>query len=100
MYIPEGHDHEIWAITKAAKQAAFKLRMKEFKAAKRSGPDIENTGKKLKYDSGKKNLILAKSFASALTIKAQMSDAEAADIVNSVMKENIDDDDDKDSSKY
>ena len=86
MYMPEVHDHESWVVTKAAKQVAFKLRMKEFKAAKRSGPDIENTGKKLKYDGGKNNLILAKSFASALTTKAQMSDAESADIVNSVMK--------------
>ena len=74
--------------------------MKEFKAAKRSGPEIENTGKKVKSDVGKKNLILAKSFASDLTTKAQMSDEEAADIVNSVMKENIgDNDDDNDSSK-
>ena len=38
MYIPKGHEHEIWAATKAAKQAAFKLMMKEFKAMKLSGP--------------------------------------------------------------
>ena len=28
MYMPEGHDNEIWVVTKAVKQAAFKLRMK------------------------------------------------------------------------
>ena len=98
--MPEVYYHESWAITKAAKQAALKLRMKEFKAAKRSGPEIENTEKKVKSDVGKKNLILAKSFAIDLTTKAQMSDEEAADIVNSVMKENIgDNDDDNDPSK-
>ena len=74
--------------------------MKEFKAMKLSGPKIEKTGKKLKSDGWKKNLGLAKSFASALTTKSQMSNAEDADIVNSVMKENIEDDDDNDSSKY
>ena len=100
MYMPEGHDDEIWAVTKAEKQAAFKLNMKELKAAKHSGPEIENTGKKFNSDGGKKNLSLAKSFASALATKAQMSDAEAADIVNSVMKENIDNDDHNNSSKY
>ena len=82
MYMSEGHEHKIWAATKAAKQASFKLNIKEFKDAKRSGPEIENTGKKLKSDGGKKNMSLAKSFASALTTKAQMSDAEAADIIN------------------
>ena len=86
MYTPEGHEHESWAFPKAAKHAAFKLNMKEFKAVKRSGPEIENTGKKLKSDGRKKNLSLAKSFAGALTTKAQMSDTEAADIINSVMK--------------
>ena len=74
--------------------------MKEFKTAKRIGPEIENTGKKLNSDGGKKNMSLAKIFARALTTKAQMSDTEAADIVNSVMKENIDNDDHNDSSKY
>ena len=74
--------------------------MKDSKAAKRSGPEIEKTGKKLKSDGGKKNQSLAKSFASALATKAQMSDEEAADIVNSVMKENIDNDDHNNSSKY
>ena len=73
--------------------------MKDFKAAKRSGPLIENTGNKLNYDGGKKNLSLAKSFARDLTTKAQMSDAETADIINSVTKENIDDDNNNDSSK-
>ena len=100
MYMPEGHEHERWAVTKSAKQAALKLNMKEFKAAKRSGPEIENTGKKLKSGGGKKNMSIAKIFASALTTKDQMPDAEAADIINSVMKKNIDDDDDNDSSKY
>ena len=57
------------------------------------------TGKKLKSNGRKNNLGLAKSFASDLTTKAQMYDAEAADIVNSVMRENIDDDDHNDSSK-
>ena len=90
--MPEGNDNESWALTKAVKQAAFKLRMKEFKAAKHICLETENTGKKLKSDGGKKNLSLAKSFSSPLSIKAQMSDAEAADIVNSVMKENIYDD--------
>ena len=61
--------------------------MKELKAVKRSSPEIENTGKKFKSDGGKKNMSLAKSFASALTTKAQMSDAEVADIINSFMKE-------------
>ena len=70
--------------------------MKEFKAAKRSGSKIEKTGKKLKSDGRKNNL---SSFASTFTTKAQMFDAEAADIINSVMKENIGDDDDNDSSK-
>ena len=75
--------------------------MKDFKTAKRSGPEIKKTGKKLKSNGGKNNMSLAKIFASALTTKAQMSDAEAADIINSAMKENIDDDDDNDdSSKY
>ena len=75
--------------------------MKEFKAAKRSCPEIEKTGKDVNSDGGKKNLSLAKSFASAFTIKAQILDAEAADIVNSVMKENIgSNDNDNDSSKY
>ena len=96
MYMPEGHEHESWAATKAEKQAALKLKMKEFKAAKCSGPEIKNTGKKLKSDSRKKNLSLVKIFASALTTKAQMSDAEAVDIINSVMKENIDNDDNND----
>ena len=73
--------------------------MKEFKAANRSGPEIEKTGNKLKSDGGKKNLILARSFANTLTTKAQMSDTEAADVINSVMKENIDNDDNNDSSK-
>ena len=50
--MPEDHDHERCAVTKATKQAAFKLRMKEFKAAKRSGPEIEKTRKKVKYDGG------------------------------------------------
>ena len=98
MYIPEGHEHESWSATKSAKKAAFKLKMKEFKAAKCSGPEIKNTGKKLKSDGGKKNPSPAKSFASAPTTKAQMSDAEAADVVNSVMKENIDDNDNNDLS--
>ena len=40
MYMPESHEHESWAVTKAAKQAAFKLKMKEFKATKLSGPEI------------------------------------------------------------
>ena len=97
--MPEGHEHESWAVAKAVKQAAFKLKMKEFKSAKCSGPEIEKTGNKLKSDGVKKNLSLAKSFTSALTTKAQMYNAEAADIINSVMKENIDDDDDNDSSK-
>ena len=70
MYMPEGHEHERWAVTKAATQAAFKLKMKEFKAAKHSGPEIENTGKKSKSDGGKKNTSLAKRFASALTTKS------------------------------
>ena len=74
--------------------------MKEFKASKRSGPEIENTGKKLNSDGRKKNTNLAKIFASALTTKAKMSDAEAADIINSVMKENIENNGDNDSSKY
>ena len=86
MYMPEGHDHEICAVTKAAKQAAFKLRMKEFKTEKHSDPEIENTGNKLNSDGGMNNLSLAKGFTSALTTKYQMSDAEAADIVRSVMK--------------
>ena len=86
MYMPDGHEHEIWAATKAAKQAAFKLNMKEFKAAKHGSPEIEKTGKKSNSDGQKKNMSLAKSFASALTTKSQMSDAEAADIINSVMK--------------
>ena len=74
--------------------------MKYFKAEKCSGSEIEKTRNKLKSDGGKKNLSLAKSFTSALTTKYQMSDAEAADIVNSVMKENIgDDDDNNDSSR-
>ena len=73
--------------------------MKDSKAAKRSGPEIEKTGKKLKSDGGKKNPSLAKSFASALTTKAQMSDAEATDVVNSATKENIDDNGNNDSSK-
>ena len=73
--------------------------MKEFKAVKRSGPEIEKTGKKLKSDRRKNNLSLAKSFVSALTTKAQISNAEAADIINSVMKENIDNNDDNCSSK-
>ena len=96
MYMPKGHEHESWAVTKAAKQAALKPNMKEFKAAKRSGSKIEKTGKKLKSDGRKNNL---SSFASTFTTKAQMFDAEAADIINSVMKENIGDDDDNDSSK-
>ena len=96
LYMPEGHDHESLAVTKAAKQSSFKLRMKEFKAEKRSGPEIENTGKKVKSDGRKKNLSLAKSFASNLTTKSQISDTEAADIVNSVMKENIGDNNDND----
>ena len=100
MYMHKGHEHESWAATKATKQATFKLRMKEFKAEKCSGPEIEKTINKLKSDGGKKNLSLVKIFASALTTKAQMSDAEAADIVNLVMKENIDKDDDNESSKY
>ena len=98
--MPEGHEHESWAVTKATKQAAFKLNMKEFKDAKRSSPEIENTGKKLNPDGRKNNVSLAKIFDSALTTKAQMSDAEAADIVNLVMKENIDIDNDNESSKY
>ena len=97
--MPEIHEHESWAVTKAAKQNAFKIKMKEFKAAKRRGPEFKNNREKLISDGGKKNLSLAKSFSSALTTKAQMSDAEAADIVNSVMKENIDNDDDNNSSK-
>ena len=95
----EGHEHESWAVTKAAKQAAFKLKIKEFKAAKHSGPEIKKTGNKLKPDGGKKNLSLAKIFTSSLTTKAQMSDAEAVDIINSVIRENIDNDNDNDSSK-
>ena len=73
--------------------------MKEFKAEKSSSPEIEKTGKKQKSDGRKKSLTLAKSFASTLTIKAQIFDAEDADIVNSVIKENIYDDDNNDSSK-
>ena len=42
---------------------------------------------------------LDKSFSSALTTKSQMSDAEAADVVNSATKENIDDNGNNDSSK-
>ena len=84
--MPEGHEHGSWAVTKAAKQAAFKPNMKDVKAAKSSRPEIEKTGKKLNSDGRKKNLGLAKSIANALTTKAQMSDAEAADIINSVMK--------------
>ena len=61
--------------------------MKEFKIAKRSGPEIEKTGNRLKSDGGKKNMSLAKRFASALSTKAQMSDEKSTDIVNSVMKE-------------
>ena len=100
LYMPEGHDHESWAITKSSKQAAFKLIMKYFKAAKRSGPEFKKTGKKVKFDGRKKNLSLAKRLASALTAKAQIHNAEAANIFNSVMKEKIDDDnDDNDSSK-
>ena len=100
MHMPEGHKDESWVVTRAAKHAAFKLDMREFKAAKLSGPEIKNTGQKLKSDGGKKNLSLAKSFARALTTKSQMSDTEAADIINSVMKKYIDDDDNNDSSKY
>ena len=100
IYMHDGYEHESWAVTKAAKQAAFKLNMKEFKTAKRSGPEIENTGKKLKSDGGKENLSLAKSVASTLTTRAQLSDADATDIINSVTKESIDDDNDNDSSKY
>ena len=44
MYMPEGHYNESWAVTNAAKHAAFKLIIKEFKNAKRSGPEIEKTG--------------------------------------------------------
>ena len=40
LYMPEGHDHEIWTVTKAAKHVAFKLRIKEVKSQKRSGPEI------------------------------------------------------------
>ena len=72
--------------------------MKYFKAEKRSGPEIEKTRKKVKSDGVKKNLSLAKIFTSALTTKYKMSDAKAADIVNSVMKENIGDDDDDNES--
>ena len=86
IYMPEGHEHESWAVIKAVKQAALKLKIKEFKAAKRSGPEIEKTGKKLKSYGGKNNLSLAKIFAITLTTKAQMSDVEAVDIINSVMK--------------
>ena len=43
---------------------------------------------------------LAKRFDSALTTKDLMSDAEAVGIINSVMKENIDDNNNNDSSKY
>ena len=59
--------------------------MKDFKDAKHSVPEIENIGKKLKFDGGKKNMSLAKNFVSAFTTKSQMSDAEAAYIVNLVM---------------
>ena len=84
--MPEGHEHESWAVTNSAKQAAFKLKMKELKAAKYSGPEIEKNRKKLKSDGKKKILGLAKIFDSALTTRYQMSEAEAADIINSVMK--------------
>ena len=99
-YMPEVHNKESRAVTKAATQAAFQLRMKEFKTAHRSGPEIEKTGKKLKSDGRNNNLSLAKSSANALTTKSPMSDAEAADIVNSVTKENIDYNDHNESSKY
>ena len=48
--MPEGNDHKIWDVAKATKKAAFKLIMKEFKTLKRSAPEIEKTGNKLKSD--------------------------------------------------
>ena len=74
--------------------------MKEFKATKQTGPELESTGKKLESDDGNKNMSPAKSFARALTSKAQLSNAEAAGIINSVINKKIDDDDNYDSSKY
>ena len=49
LYMPDGHDNDTWAVERAARATAFKLKMQEIKAAKRTAPHTKQPGKKSKY---------------------------------------------------
>ena len=88
MYMPEGHDHDEWAKEKAAKDEAYKQRIKEKRAAgKRKSED--KTDDKPKKKGGKQKgdrLALAKSFVSSLTTQMQVGDDEAKALVDNAME--------------
>ena len=89
MYMPEDHDHETWAKEKAAKDEAFKQRLKDKKAAGKRKPEEKGDGN-LKKKGGKKpkgdHLALSKSFMSSLTTQMQVGDEEAKALVDNAME--------------
>ena len=79
MYMPHPHDHEEWKAAKARKTAA----RDKFRAEKQDEKRTSGTKRK----PTEKTMKLSKSFHTALTSRVQLSDAEAKDIVESVLND-------------
>ena len=96
--MPKGHDHDAWRLKKDKKNAAWKEKLDLFKVAtSRNTPTDESPTNKTKTGQSGKTLALSKNFASALSTKVRLSDAESKAIIDDGMK-NADSDND-DASK-
>ena len=82
IYIPAPHDHESWKAAKDAKQNSRKEQKEGRAPTKRKAP-VELTAK---TSAKKGNLRLLNSFKSALCTQMTISDKEANDFFNAIMK--------------